>query len=105
VLGMTSEELSAELRAAGKSLAEIAEEQGVDSQAVCDAMQAQREEMLQQAVVDGRLTQEQADSILERMAEHEGDCLSTPSGPLGFGGAGRGPWRGLGHHMGLPHEQ
>jgi hypothetical protein len=99
VLGMTPEELSAELRA-GKSLAEIAEEQGFDSQAVCDAMQSQREETLQQAVIDGRLTQEEADSKLERMAEHEGDCLSMTGNPLGFGRAGEGRWGRFGHALG-----
>jgi hypothetical protein len=99
VLGMTPEELRAELQA-GKSLAEVADEQGVDPQAICDAAHAQREETLQQAVADGRLTREQADSILERMAEHEGDCLSMTGNPLGFGRAGEGRWGRFGHALG-----
>ncbi len=103
VLGMTPEELRAELQA-GKSLAEVADEQGVDPQAICDAAHAQREETVQQAVADGRLTQEEADQMLERMGEHEGDCLSSPGRPFGFGHAGRGRL-GSGGHMGLPHEQ
>lgn len=88
VLSMTPDDLRAELQA-GKSLAEVAEEQGVDPQAVCDAIHAQVEERIQEAVADGRLTQEQTDQILERMAEREGDCLSGPGGFFGMG-HGRG---------------
>lgn len=67
-LGMTPEELFAELRA-GKSPAEIAEEQGVEAEAVFEAVSAARGEVMQQAleqaVEDGRLSQEQADWLLE----------------------------------------
>jgi transposase len=69
-LGLTPEELFAELRA-GKSPAEIAQEQGVDVEALYDAMNAARgeamQQALQQAVEDGRITQEQADQMLERL--------------------------------------
>ena len=69
-LGLTPEELFAELRA-GKSLAEIAEAKGVDVQKVYDAVNAARGEAMkqaiEQAVEDGRLTQEQADQMLERL--------------------------------------
>lgn len=64
-LGLTPEELFAELHA-GKSLAEVAEAQGVDVETLQDAMQAARVEAIQQAVEDGTLTQEQADRMLER---------------------------------------
>ena len=76
-LGLTPEELFAELRA-GKSPAEIAEEQGVEVEALYDAMNAARGEAMQQAieqaVQDGRLSQEQADQMLERLE-------SGPSSP------------------------
>jgi transposase len=69
-LGLTPEELFAELHA-GKSLDEIAEAQGVDVQTVYDAMNVARDEArkqaIQQAVEDGRLTQEQADQMIERL--------------------------------------
>jgi len=69
-LGLTPEELFAELHV-GKSLDEIAEARGVDVQTVYDAMNAARAEAekqaLQQAVEDGRLTQEQADQMIERL--------------------------------------
>ena len=67
-LGLTPEELFAELHA-GKSLAEVAEAQGVDLEAVHEAMKAARVEAMkqaiEQAVEEGRLTQEQADWLLE----------------------------------------
>ncbi len=69
-LGLTPEEFFAELHA-GKSLDEIAEAKGVDVQTVYDAMNAARGEAMrqaiQQAVEDGRITQEQADQMLERL--------------------------------------
>jgi transposase len=69
-LGLTPEELFAELRA-GKSLDEIAEAKGVDVQTVYDAMHAARgeamQQALQQAIEDGRITQEQADQMIERL--------------------------------------
>jgi uncharacterized membrane protein len=67
-LGLTPEELFADLRA-GKSPAEIAEEQGVDVEALYDAMNAARGEAMQQAIEDGRMTQEQADQMLERLED------------------------------------
>ena len=67
-LGLTPDEFFVESHA-GKSLAEIAEEQGVDLDSVYDAMKTRRaeamREAIQQAVEDGNLTQEQADWMLE----------------------------------------
>lgn len=71
-LGLTPEELFAELHA-GKSLDEIAEEQGVDMEAVQDAMNTARGEAMrqaiEQAVEDGNMTQEQADWMLEGLEQ------------------------------------
>jgi transposase len=69
-LELTPEELFSELHA-GKSLDEIAEARGVDVQTVYDAMNVARAEAekqaLPQAVEDGRITQEQADQMIERL--------------------------------------
>jgi hypothetical protein len=65
-LGLTPEGLFAELHA-GKSMSEVAEGQGVDTEALGDAMQAARVEAIQQAVEEGTLTQEQADQMLDRL--------------------------------------
>ncbi|MFQ5886866.1 MAG: hypothetical protein ACE5II_06495, partial [Anaerolineae bacterium] len=67
-LGLTPEELFAESHG-GKSLDEIAEERGVEMDAVQEAMNAARAEAMQQAIMqaveDGKISQEQADWMLE----------------------------------------
>ena len=84
-LGLTPEELFAELHS-GKSLEEIAEEQGVEMEAVQDALKAAqaeaRQEAIKQAVEDGKMSQEQADWLLEGLEQG-----FFPGGRgLGFGG-------------------
>jgi len=90
-LGLTQEELQAELEA-GKTLAEVAEEQGVELQDLRDAAEADREQArrdaIAQAVKDGDMTQEQADWIIEGMDNGYGG----PAGPKG-GFAERGNTR------------
>jgi uncharacterized membrane protein len=85
-LGLTPEGLFAESHG-GKSLDEIAEEQGVEVDAVQEAMNAARAEAMQQAIMqaveDGKISQEQADWMLEG---HE----------KGFFRMGRGFGRGWG---------
>jgi len=71
-LGLTPEEFFAELRE-GKSLEEVAEEQGVEIETVQDTMNEARAEarleMIEQAVEDGSLTREQADWMLEGLEQ------------------------------------
>lgn len=68
VLGLAPEGLFTELHD-GKSVAEVAEEQGVEMEVVRDAMEESRiearKQALEQAVENGRLTQEQADWMIE----------------------------------------
>ena len=102
-LGLTPEEFFAELHA-GKSLEEIAEAQGVEFEAVQDAINAAQAEAMQQAieqaVEDGRITQEQADWLLEGLEQG-----FLPMG-RGFGtgwghrGGGMGFGRGMKGHFG-----
>jgi len=84
-LGMTPEELSAAL-AEGKTVAAIAEERGVALEDLVAALIADRAEYLSQAVADGKLTQEQADWMLEEMTEHMASQLEN----MGLGGYGGG---------------
>lgn len=77
VLGIERADLIAELQA-GKSLAELAEERGVEPQAIVDAFLADHEERLQELVDAGRLTQEQADLMLDHMAEEIAERLNEP---------------------------
>jgi uncharacterized protein (DUF433 family) len=66
-IGVEPSELLSELRD-GATIAEVAQEHGVESSAVVDAIVAEHRERLDQAVEDGVLTQEEAD---ERAAELE----------------------------------
>jgi hypothetical protein len=67
-LGMTADEMSTQLWG-GRTLADMADEAGVELQAVRDAVEAACEQAtrdaIEQAVEDGRLTREQADWLLE----------------------------------------
>ena len=65
----------------GKSITDLANERGVDPQAIADALVAQRAEELAQSVAEGRITQEQADQMLQRMEEGGLDFFSgRPAG-------------------------
>jgi hypothetical protein len=101
-LGMTSDELSAQLWG-GKTLAAIADEKGVDlatvQQAVQAVMLAETKVAIQQAVTNGNLTQDKADWLIQGLDKGywgagQGDFGFGP-GPGGFD-LGRGGPRGLG---------
>ena len=77
-LGMTAIELRDEL-ANGKSIAGIAEEKGVDTQAIVDAHQAKLAETLAQAVENGRITQKQAARTTNAMTMPNPGCTATSS--------------------------
>jgi uncharacterized protein (DUF433 family) len=87
-LGMEVDDLMAELRD-GKTIADVAAEQGVSLDDIEAAILASIEAKLDQLVSDGKLTQEQADQILERVAEHIGDMLTKPLPHPGRGQPGR----------------
>jgi hypothetical protein len=85
VLGVQEEDLLTLLRN-GATLAEVAEQKGVDPQAVIDALVAQVEEHLDEEVASGERTQEEADERLaaatERITEmvNEGGPMHGPRG-------------------------
>ena len=87
--GLTVDQVIAALQE-GKTFAQIAEEAGVDPQAIVDAFLADREAELAQAVADGRLTQEQADQMLAEMAEHVSARMELAWTPRSFGGGRMG---------------
>ncbi|MGE3621880.1 MAG: hypothetical protein AB7L84_15605 [Acidimicrobiia bacterium] len=91
-LGISEDDLRTALRD-GQSLAEVAEANGVDRQAVVDALVAQAEARLDDAVADGDLTDEQAASRKEDLAERIGSIVDG-EGPFGGGGPGHGGGRG-----------
>lgn len=94
-LGMTADELSTQLWG-GKSLADVAEDQGValeDVQAAVEAAQLDAmRQAIEQAVTDGTITREHADWLLE----------GVDNGYIGQPGIGMGFMRG-GHGHGFKH--
>jgi hypothetical protein len=106
-LGMTADELSAELWG-GKTLSDIAEEKGVDiadvKAAVEAAQIAETKTAIAQAVTDGEITQDKADWLLEGLdAGYWGPGVKGAyGGDFGMGGpGGHGGLRG-GGPMGAP---
>jgi hypothetical protein len=82
-LGLTRPELRAEL-AKGKSLAQIAKEQGKSVDGLKQAILAEAKGNLDQAVADKRLTQAQAEELYNRLKEHIDDIVNRtpPERPL-----------------------
>lgn len=64
ILGITSEELQAELES-GKNMQDILTEHGLTMEELRQKMQEQREAQITQDVTDGKITQEQADKMLQ----------------------------------------
>jgi hypothetical protein len=73
-LGMTAEELKAELEA-GKSIAQVAEEKGIEVQVVVDALVAEGTERLEEAI-------EELPERVGELVEREG-LPERPHGPRG----------------------
>jgi 3-hydroxyisobutyrate dehydrogenase-like beta-hydroxyacid dehydrogenase len=67
-LGMTHDELHTALEADGATLAQVAQDRGIQVATLVDVLVAAGQERIAQAVADGRLTQEEAD---ERLADLE----------------------------------
>ena len=87
VTGLTAEQLRTEL-AAGKSLAQIAQEKGKSADDIVKAARTEYETALKQAVTDGRLTQAQADARLAVFDTDAAQVISRTN--LQFGPAQRG---------------
>ncbi len=77
VLGMEPADLISELQA-GQSIADLADERGIEPQTIIDAFLAKHQAALQQAVRTGWLTQEQANLMLDHMAEEVAEHISEP---------------------------
>ncbi len=98
VTGMEVADVIAALRD-GKTFADLA-----DPQAIVDEMIAARSEALAQAVAEGRLTQEQADEMLDRMSAdllERTEAVHTPRGAgNGYALEGARPQDGAGFRGG-----
>ncbi len=82
----------------GKSIANIAEENGVDQDALINTITKKNQEKLQNRLDEGTITQEQYDSCLQNMQENIKERLerSTTGGP----GSGQGINQGQKHQRG-----
>ena len=76
LLGIDVETLRSDLRD-GKTVAEIAGEQGVDVQTVIDSLIAEAKSHLDLSVANGRLTQEEADAKLTEVTERITDFVNN----------------------------
>ena len=85
VLGIDGEELRTAL-ADGQTIAEIAEAAGIEVQTVIDALVAELHEHLDEAVADGRLTEQEA---ADKVTEATERITSMVNGELGLGRPGR----------------
>lgn len=83
-LGLTVEDLEA-AKEAGTRLPELAEAQGVELQAVKDAVQAYRETAVAEAIAAGTITEEQGEQLLshEGRRGHRGGKYGHGGGRLG----------------------
>lgn len=72
VLGMTVQELRDEIRS-GKSLVEILDEKGLDYKTFKEQWLAQIEVCLAEAVAAGKITEDQAQLVLDRLTERLAD--------------------------------
>lgn len=86
-LGMSVDELRA-AAADGKTLADLAADNGVTEQTLIDALVAAHEEKLDAALADGRLTQPEAD---EKLADARTRITERLDEPIRQRGHGRGP--------------
>ena len=88
-LGITAEELRTAL-GEGKTLAEIAEAEGVETDALVDDLVDAATERIERAVTDGRLTQERADELIAALPERIATAVQDGFGGRGFGPGGPG---------------
>ncbi len=98
-LGVTLEKLQTEM-AAGKTLAQIAKDNGKSVDGLVSAMVAAGKKQLDAAVSSGQLTKEQEDAIVSALTERSTAMVNgtRPTG-RGFGG-GFGPGYGGGNRLG-----
>jgi len=69
LLGMTLDEIRQALKDGGKTIRDLFTEKGLTQDEVDSAMKSAMQERLQKAVEDGNLTQEQADTILDKAGQ------------------------------------
>jgi len=79
-LGMSQDELQAQLKE-GKRIDEIAQEQGISMEQLQQKMKELRIEAIEQAVKDGKINQEKADELIQRIQNAPQGKRLRPFGP------------------------
>lgn len=100
-LEMTPREIVQDLRQ-GQSLTEIGQAKGVSTDTLKSAILAAAKEKLDQAVANGKLTQDQADKIMIRLTNNIDKILNWKRGSSGEGLFGSGAEMPQGAGPGLP---
>ncbi|WNC15347.1 hypothetical protein [Brevibacillus brevis] len=96
LLKLDADGLKEQLKA-GKTLAQVAEAQGVDEDDLIDLLVKQQADKLAEAVKAGKLTQEQADKMSENAADHVKAMVESNHQERGFG-------KGMGFGFGKSQE-
>jgi uncharacterized protein (DUF433 family) len=110
-IGIEPSELLIELRD-GATIADVAEDHGVEPQAVIDAIVAEQRDRLDQAVQDGSLTQAEADERAAELEEHATELVdgeldmpmwgqAPPIGHPGLWGFADGPLAAAANAIGI----
>jgi hypothetical protein len=80
LLGLTPEEIHEE-RLEGKTLAEIANEQGITDEALIEAIVSGRVDAIEEALAEGNITQEQADWLIAKAEAMAPFQITNPFAP------------------------
>lgn len=96
-LGLTTDGLRTALSEDGATLAGVAEERGVATQTLVDALVAAATERLEAAVTDERLSRERADARIAALPDRVAEAVESELRARG----GRGHHHGHGHGLGL----
>ena len=94
-LGITQDQLMEQLKD-GKTLAEVAEAQGMSVEDFQAALLTQVKAQLDALVADGKLTQEQADSVMQNTKDNIDKIVNSEGRMGGCGGPRGGPGPGFG---------
>ena len=86
-LGITREQIQEE-RQSGKSLAEIAGENDVDTDELKNEIKEVKKQFIEEKVAEGVIDSERAERMLERMEERIQSRLENDEGQFGFGKQG-----------------
>jgi hypothetical protein len=107
-VGVPADELRSEL-ASGATLAQVAEANGVDTQAVVDALVAGGNTRIDTQLANGRLTEAQAErrraTLPDRAAEYVAAPIERDSAPRIVGGGRRGAMRLAADAIGVPRRE